>query len=441
MDNFFKNIKVNLENRPEPSFNPGAWDLMKDKLAVQPTPVVKSNPLNKWIPLLALLLTCSTALNYWLFFNVKNTASKGTSLIHQVDTIFQTNVIYQTDTIYQTKYLQNKNKPISDTHSSQNDNSVSNVDNFIAALKYHTLNGFYENIENLFSSKQYINKTSTSMTKLPSYSLLKEWKEDLAQEKTSIPNTYVSVALNPILSQKFSEIKSPVPFHGLNYNNVQSTIYKKSFNEMIYPMRPKSFKVGLTTGIVLLNNQYLESSSNFAIGLEPSILFSDQLELFGDISYYHREIETEEMNNDYGVPVIDSGNDEATFNDAEINQDILQYGVGLKYFFLNKKKFRPYIGAGFYNTFVSNYVVKYQFEVEDNSGGGGNNEDEDDIEILQPYADFKINNQLLLRGGIEYQFLNKWYLQVDASYNFNLNSNTVTTPENMGIKTGIYRKF
>ena len=56
-DDFFKSLKENLENRPEPAFQEGAWKAMEKQL-VESKEVEKTSAWTGkwWLPLLLLLL-------------------------------------------------------------------------------------------------------------------------------------------------------------------------------------------------------------------------------------------------------------------------------------------------------------------------------------------------------------------------------------------------
>ncbi len=437
MDNFFKSLKDNLENRATTDFNPAAWDRMKTKMGESnPSTHAPNNSSNRWIPLLALLLTGSTILNYWFFSNSNNPISNSEkiSFIHQIDTVVQTNILYKTDTIFKTKYVEIEkivSRP-SNAPTKIINHSVFSADETNTEFIHHTLIGFQTKFANPLVNNQYSNNSFAALLGLPSNSFNRELGEDLNRDKNLI------TPFSQLSSQNESYINTPALSHELEQQAARLAIYKKSFGEMIYPMRPQSFKLGVNAGIIKSVGTNIESENNYNFSIEPSIVFTENLELFGELAIHNREFETKSMN---GLPDVDPGEAEAEFENAQISQNVFQYGMGMKYFFLKNKRFRPYAGVGFYGSRISNYEVQYTFEIDEDNAGGGNNEDEDEIEINQNFNDFSINNQLLVRSGLEYRFFNKWYLQFDASYNFNLNQPAVITPEILGFKTGIYRKF
>ncbi len=445
MDNFFKSLKENLENREAPDFNPAAWERMQLKMTDAPITPAPKTPISKWIPLLALLLIGSTALNYWLFSNSNNTNlnSHSNRYSHQIDTIIQTNVIYKTDTIYttntiyKTKYVAvetaSKTAPIVFTPTINT--SVLSAGDINSEFTFHTLiNDSKRKFGNRFVSNQHYLNSPTTLSGLPSSSSLKELEEDQLFEnsKTKL------ASLNSIYNNKLVKLQSPIKTLELEPIDVRLTKYKKSFSQMIYPMRPKAFKIGISAGILSAVGKGLETNFNFISGIEPAIIFSENLELFGEVSYFKTNFETERMDESIGIPVIEPENEEATFGGAELSQDILQFGIGMKYLFANKTKFSPYVGVGFYGLKISNYKVEYDFEIEDNNTGGGDNEDEE-LEIR--YDDYVLKNQFVFRTGIEYRFLQNWSVVMDAFYRQNMNQTGLFTPNNLGLKTGIYRKF
>ena len=95
MDDLFKNIKDNLDNRPEPTFDKKAWQDMEKRLDKKPW---RGGGLFAWALPVALAVLFMSNL---FFFKKLNDANEKISKIElRADTIFQTKYIYQYDTLY-----------------------------------------------------------------------------------------------------------------------------------------------------------------------------------------------------------------------------------------------------------------------------------------------------------------------------------------------------
>ena len=102
MDNFFDEIKDNLENRPQPEFEESAWLAMQNKMQEEDHPQRRAAGW-WWLSWFVIPLLLS---NGWMYVQMEKTEVLLHKMELQRDTIYKTQIIYQTDTIYQSNISQ-----------------------------------------------------------------------------------------------------------------------------------------------------------------------------------------------------------------------------------------------------------------------------------------------------------------------------------------------
>ena len=152
MDNFFDDLKNNLEHRPEPEFEESAWLAMEKTM--QPNQKPKRVIGWWWLSSLILALVMS---NIWMYFQMKNanqlanTFQNSTIEIRR-DTIFNSQTIYIRDTIFQNNStIVSKNNTNSNFQKAQYSNRTFSENTFFKNDLFQ--NSFIENFNiNRFNS-------------------------------------------------------------------------------------------------------------------------------------------------------------------------------------------------------------------------------------------------------------------------------------------------
>ena len=427
MDNFFESLKQNLENRPEPEFRESAWKAMQKKLIDYEKK--HSTTHNKWLwapPLLMLFLLGSGFLNYYFYQQTQgklNTPQKKITTVLHIDTVYQKKVIYITDTIIQWQIEQHKSAPLTASPTQRN---VFKIDE----------NVFHPNLFALETKRKESTSTNLSYftTRLLYHRYLAAQQDPPIIE--NINNT-ISKPVNKwdkfgIVSLKATDVMHPeLP---IKYNALKSLAKrKKTLRQMLYPMWPKQFIVGIKGGWILPVQKEINHSNAFSTGLELSAGFSDHLRLFAGFNFIKLNYHIDEMNESLGVPIIVSPGDDYEFLKAEVVQPKLQYTIGMQYLFNVKNKFQPFLGIGFSTAKTLPYELSYEFENDFN-----------DLEAaIEKIIDgpIPLTNQLLFKTGWEYKLTNHWRWKLEGFYNNVLNEKEFYSPNLFGIQTGLLFKI
>ena len=454
MDDFYKKIKDNIKNRPEPEFHENAWQRMQERMQQQTvSPVVRDNRFNKrTVLLLALLLLSSALLNLWLFSRLNNPQNAIQQIYtHQIDTILKTNVIYQRDTIFLNG--NNITKVIQPQYSnSKNHNKIFYQTRYNSSRKlFANLNPSAYNINNPFSISELTDSKNKSDSPWNIYKTTPFSKITFANNALGLrgkAGADVNVK-QPINYNKIPlEYLATLPLENLIYNQdapndisdrlaamkqIKEQNKKKKLAYHLYQMRPKSIALGFNGGTIFSTQNILSLKTGLITGLEADIIFSENLRLFTEFSYTISHYKKDQMGDKFGIPVTPSPSDDFEFFEARVELPAIQYSVGLEYLFTTKNKARPYIGIGVNAMSTLPYEVQYEFQ-----------KGIDDLELLVDKELKKktlISNQLLIKFGLEYPLKNKWSLNFTSFYRYNLKDNDFGPPNSIGLKTGLLYHF
>jgi len=337
MDDFLKNIKDNLDNRPEPSFDENGWKGMQSRMAA------KKNP-NRgmiawwWLPaaMLPLLL-----FNFW-YWKTNSPVVQNRSIIQiERDTIYKTSVVYQTDTIYKTRVENQQVEVPIETVIARNP-TESEIENWL-------MNALSNNLTEANSSNQASDINSTFLKHL--FNILSE-KFDGAivtnENESSDSQEYDFNEIEKLndLSPQFLALSDYIPESSIvNSDFVKKKSAEQKWFETKEMMRPKGLRLGVNGSIVLPPESDLKNSIGYSGGISAMIDFNDNFRMIGDFSYNQLAINTTMPNIAFGIPDAPTAPDDFIFEDAIADQQSIEFSVGFQYLFNKRKLFKPFIGA------------------------------------------------------------------------------------------------
>lgn len=405
MEDFFKQFRDNLENRPEPKLEERDWQDMQARLE-------RSGPKRPaafvwwWMAVpFMLLLTGSNAFFFWQW---KKTEQQVSSLELRHDTVFHTRVVYTTDTIFRTRVIRER------------------------VVEYQTANA--SGRFNLFKEVNEM-QNSASDKDDATIQIQKLGNGDLTNRPVAVSGVGIKQDLTPLPIEGIQSVKFPGKNLSLPYfsTSIPARKYKKSFSDHLYSLQPKGYQIGVSSGLAHPYGHGVDFKSGYSIGLYGALEFSPNLRLWIDAAYFKTQFLTDRMGNDIGVPQEAPPSTDYIFLQAEVPQPFVQYSAGMQYLFRSKHRLKPFVGLGLGAISLLTYDVVYEFKnptlgVEWNL----------DVPIHQKGL---ISNFLVLPVGLEYGFSKHWNAQIQATYRYNWKDTGVRSPDMLGIQGGLNYRF
>lgn len=427
MDDFFDRIKDNLEHRPEPEFDPQAWERMQRKLSGEQErkPSIFGWPI--WMGGALLLLL---GLGLYSFFLIRKLERVNQSLerleqAQRTDTLIQTQIVYLTDTIYKTQIIR---EYIRET-----------TNEGLASLQAPTaINwpAFSYRVQGLLetSNPGYWTFSTDNATSLS------DLRKTLEASGIDLPNPVNTswaelpgqIDLLARLVPPPLPIDRPSPY--FEQTIAVASLRKAPLHQRLAKaLEPKGFELGGAGGYVSLTNDRIQDDYGFTAGLFGKLRFSDQLSLWADISYLQLNYASTQMDSVLGVPIVESPADNFVFEKAVVPQKSLQYSVGMELQFANRSEWQPYIGIGFGAVSLLPYEVRYEFR---------NALLDQDLSVEKRIHQRELTTGLLLfKGGLQYDFAKRYSWIFEGQYRYDLQNSGIRAPDTWGIRTGVLYKF
>lgn len=446
-DDFFKSLKDNLDNRPEPTFKKDAWTRMQEKLeASKQVPTQSKNQTQWWLPLLLLLVFGLAGSNIWMYRQLKLTNNQ--QVLVQRDTIYSSKVIVQIDTIYKTKIIRETTVDNPVKQATANNYSPFFNPNIFSAPNFsekHFPSG--ANNSSISSSLAYMQSPyigiGSTIPNLSDYLLQK----DNANNKNGL-NSLVNKSDNQVqdkietnfdLNQPLQNIISLQPNliewqNNYSLPEIEIPIKKrKNIQQHIYQMRPRTFSLGVKGGYATVVNSQLDNFKGRTYGLNAAIGFSKNFKLWADASFLELIYQSKQIDETLGIPDITPANDNYIFVKAEVPQPAYQFSTGLQYMWNSSGKWKSYLGVGYGVISLVPYEVDYEF-----------NDPSTNIDLTLEQGVNRselIKGQILFKGGINYQVYKNWSLQVEGMYRMSNRKEGISSPNILGIRTGLSYQF
>ena len=425
MDDFFKSMKDQLENRPEPEFRESAWKALNSRLDAS-NPVASRPRRYWWTAALLLLLLGSTFCNYWFYrqLNSNETAAAKEIRIYHKDTIHHTRYVYHTDTVFQSRIVE---VPV-ETVAAGLDYSG----------QYYLSRPSFARLDERFAfSESPLNLSLfSSLPRLPLFSSGPDRRDGTnkysEEDHSSVLNRFT---LFYGLPQAIDELESPErKAPDTDMGLIAKVEKKKSFGKrLIYGLKPKRVYVGPTLGGIYPVHSDLRDQKGFSVGLQAAISFSNQFRVWGEATYLRVAYTTTQLESLRGVPAITPPSSNFDFINAGVPQPALQYSLGIHYTLVNGGKWRPYAALGFSTLTLLPFEVTYKFEDVLNN-----------LELtLEQKVDRKrqFSQHTLAKLGLE-TYLNKhWSLQLESIYRMSLETQGATNTNLFGLRVGALYRF
>lgn len=412
MEDFYKNIKDNLENRDEPSFDKRAWKDMKKRLDKKPWAGFGNAG---WILPLALGLVFLS--NIFFFKKLNEANEKITKLEQRADTIYQAKYIYQYDTIYR----QSVEKQY--VVMTQPD-----IDFYPSPL-------FYNHQDSYSQSSNSLNSNQYSLTFAELKFLFEDEKGTLAGEENIDSKEVSTYYGSPFLSSNYALLENETGYAQLSYldHPAHQKKKKRPFQKLAADIQPIDFQFGVIGGFAFPQDVQVAETGGFGVGIHGAMTFYKNMRLWAEASYYKVEFKSNVMGEALGIPEIQQPDDEYYFVDASVHQPFYQYVFGLQYIFNVKKKWNPYFGVGYTFNSMRPYEVSYDFE--------------NDVDGLELSIEEKHNrndlimNMALFNAGVEAKLSKHFGFQLEGYYRWDGNKDGILVTDILGIRSKLVYNF
>ena len=131
---------------------------------------------------------------------------------------------------------------------------------------------------------------------------------------------------------------------------------------LAYYLRPTGLQIGLSAGPGYPLSEQHRREDGFSVGVTAELEFPHPLRLWADVRYFRLQLDADVMDETIGIPFIESPSDDFRFLKAQLDQQSLQYSLGLRYVFLTDGALQPYLGIGFAAVSFLPHEIHYEFE-------------------------------------------------------------------------------
>lgn len=407
MENFWKQFKDNLEERPEPAFDPKDWKAMEKKLDQQPSKPALAGWI-RWIPaaILALLLLG----NIYQFSRIQQALKQlefSPQKSVQFDTIIQTKVVYITDTIYQSR---NATNPLPHSKYAALANNFNPLNFQFSKTPISLLPTQNQTSHRLGQSFSLPIVPSTEPTNLPGQSIHNVLAE--------LP-TWTS----ELLELKGLKLPEPLPVQ-------EPTL---SFRQKLHSLKPQKFHLGLNLGTIYPLSSDFNAEFGFSTGIEGVIPFGKRLQLWINGSFNLFSFESKQIDASLGIPPVEPPSPDFFFTEAVASKAFLQYSAGFRYLIPTKRKLMPFIGLGYGAVSLLPYEVEYEFI---------NPTLQVDWKVDQTVnQDTPISRFAIFQAGVERSLSKYWNWQILVQYQTTGQAQNALSPNLLSIQSGIQYKF
>lgn len=354
---FFKQFSEKMQNAtPPPDFSGADWEALSARLDANERKRWRVLPIGWLAGLTGLLLLSNLG---WFFAWKKSSEVTNQSNFAQAnetpkpvtiqDTVYTKHVVYQYDTIYRTVVI----KQFAQANSPKNW-ALENA----SKPSFSTKNNFTKTAQTTAPTDE---STTNLDPRNPTEKGLLTGNLTEAEKAKLDRNAAQQADLDALACLEIE----PFPWGKRPVLPATDDLPMKPAKEekTAFPLIPRSFALSAEVGGFKPKEAAIAGSSGFAVGLLGEIGFSDNLALTLKGSFTNMNFQGYVNDPQLGFPDFQSPGDEYDFKYFETNDDsrqILQLGLGMRYYFLAKNKLNPWLGAAW----SAQWNPGYELEVE-----------------------------------------------------------------------------
>lgn len=432
MDEFFDQLKQNLESRPSPAYKSGSWERMEQKLRQAQRRDRALLPW-WWIAAGVVLLLALGAGNIiqagQLSKAREQLGSEQQTENLRVDTIYRERIVVQRDTILidrESTWLEQTalaNRAYESTNEQSNPRaSTDDVAPELPArmdVPVTTLN-----MDQSGNSRDIMSDPTTDK---------QEGQLNTSNRSgNAVPEQRTIWAFGSLQGKGWTSLLLPkrdVPVHAPPFGQGIVVKKKRSLREFL---RPDAFEVGayLESNTTLLSD--VVSQGGYGTGAELTLYFSPRWQVWAGYHYMQLRYRALQMGDDVGIPVVSSPLENFEFTETDVTIPAWQLNAGVTYQF-RLDQYRPYLGIGISTSHILERALIYRFEDADL-----------DLDLSIRYeipGNEFAQEQLLMRAGLDYVIGRHWSLNIEGSYRTAVDSDSDRTLNILGIRSGLYYIF
>ncbi|MCC6723334.1 MAG: hypothetical protein IT258_02400 [Saprospiraceae bacterium] len=426
---FFRLFAEKMQSAtPPPDISGGDWQALQGRLDAHDRKRNRVLPLGWLFGLTGLLLLSN--LGWFLLWQKTDDdvaalrselPQKASDAVVLHDTVYKQLVVYQYDTIYRTVVVKRVEQGIlAQTMASQNGTNPAFSTTNSTAQPTAT-SGQARQTPNGFATQDQATATSAATEKLANG--LPFLNETIGQMAT--PNELPGLEIGLFPWSARLPILPPA--------DDQMTPVKQGATA--FPLIPQSFTLGIGAGGLNPVSKSLASTEGMSASVSAEIGFSKQLAMNLEGSLGRLKFRGYVEDPSLGLPGLVPPGDDYDLKYFETHDDskqVLQLGIGMRWYFRPDRKLNPWLGAGW----TAQWNPSYELELEyTHLSTGMETSDELVVPALQKplsYAGFNL--------GLRYRFAEKWQLKLGGYYDFKA-SKQQGIPRWWGWQIGVAHRF
>ena len=428
MDEFYNQFKENLENRPEPAYEPDDWNDMTQRLdQLQP----KSSKWKRWAAVAALLLflLANGGVLFWLWRTNNQMAHLNQKMqLSQKDTIVIKETIYHKDTVFL----------VQETSHTAPD---------LGALKQQQYL-----MQSLASLTQTLPYFSDRFSKQSTFSFFppssNSWRDMLREDEALASEEGVIIPRRTGSGSNFSDQKQNLllnPLGKASFRLLDYSFLEPQFPALVmeeeakpriplsYYFTPTTLKAGSALQANLIASSLPITGYNFGLGAAVELRFPTGLGLEAGAGFNYLSLAPNEGSDLSIYPDAMPNNAGDQLKHLTIYWTQMQYSLGIDYAF-QWDKWNISLGGGVLARQFLNQ--QYQFEFIDGAGA------EYYLQQERYYSDFGVNSYYVKLGNT-WKFRKKWDLKVELLYqkDYQLAHPELVDFEEFGLRVSVLRNF
>ncbi|MBX2871382.1 MAG: hypothetical protein KTR30_04765 [Saprospiraceae bacterium] len=429
MDDFYKNLKENLESRPEPSFKEEAWQDLEGRLNDYEQSQSRVVVWPWWSYALLALLPLSVLLNAWLFLHKTDTSADSTIPQHTlavVDTIVKTQIIYHTDTIIQTQVIRELVSRLGASNP-PSWNAKLAMDLRQAADRFgamETSSHSASPVASILSGRQaYLN---SSLARLGTGPRLIVEAEPVPEEAP------LGLSLLPAMAPQ--ALKTDQSVLALDRPGLPISTFTYTPPPIWEKLTPQGMAIGAQIGALVPTTRDMADPHAFHRAVQLKVQLPNRWAVWGELGLIDIKYRVQETGETIDIPEIDPPAPNFDFQHVQVWQERTHLLVGLEYAFASRRgRARPTIAAGYNALGFKPYEIFYEFGDADT---GTEIQVEKTIERTESPRHY-----LATRAGYQWPLGRRGLWDLSLNYKYSLNDNRFTNPNMVGLTTTFSVQF